>query len=88
MDGGVKSTTAYIISRQIMDHIYGEDEDLSDEDFSFVSTDFRRRSGSWESLMDGDMRSVEALEAALDSLVTTRRLVSIAARVANVHRKQ
>lgn len=88
MDAGVKSTTAYIISRQIMDHIYGEDEELSDEDFSYVSSEFRRRAGSWESLTKGDMRSVKALEDSLASLVNTRRLVAIASRIAGVRGAQ
>lgn len=84
MDVGIKNTTAYIISRQIMDHIYGENEELSEQDFSYVSSEFRRRAGSWESLTKGDMRSVKALEDSLASLVNTRQLVSIAARIAGV----
>ena len=84
MDAGIKDTTAYAISRQVMDHVYGEDEELSEQDFSYVSRDFKRRGGSWESLMAGDMRSVEALEAALESLVTMRRLMTIATRIAGL----
>lgn len=80
---GVKDTTAYTISRQIMDHIYGDDEEMSNEDFIGLYHDFHRRGGSWQALMDGDMRSVKIIEDALDCLVKSRGAGKIAARVAS-----
>jgi hypothetical protein len=80
---GVKDTTAYKISRQIMDHIYGEDEEMTEEDFVVLYKDFHRRGGSWQSLMDGDMRAVDVIEASLDSLVKSRDNGKIAARIAS-----
>jgi len=77
----VKDTTAYKIARQIMDHIYGDDEDMSNEDFVGLYHDFLRRGGSWKSLMDGDMRSVKFIEDALESLVKSRGLGKIATRI-------
>lgn len=79
---GVKDTTAYRISRQVMDHIYGEDEEMSEEDFVGLYHDFHRRGGSWHALMDGDMRSVKVIEDALEALVKSRGLGKIAARLA------
>lgn len=81
-DAGVKDTTAYRISRQIMDHIYGEDEEMSDADFVGVYKDFHRRGGSWQALMGGDMRSVKVIEDSIEALVKSRGLGAIAARVA------
>lgn len=80
---GVKDTTAYIISRQIMDHIYGDDEKMSGEDFIKLYHDFIQRGGSWKSLMDGDMRSVKFIEDALDHLVKSRDIGRIAAIISS-----
>jgi hypothetical protein len=80
---GVKDTTAYVISRQIMDHIYGDDEEMSNQDFVSLYHDFHRRGGSWQALMDGDMRSVKVIEDALECLVKSRGMGQIAARIAS-----
>lgn len=79
---GVKDTTAYIISRQIMDHIYGDDEEMSEEDFVNIYRDFHRRGGSWKSIMDGDMKSVKIIEDSLEHLVRSRGIGQIAAKIA------
>lgn len=78
---GVKDTTAYKIVRQIMDHIYGEDEDITNGDFVNLYHDFLRRGGSWKALMDGDMKSVKFIEDALESLVKSRELGKIAFKI-------
>lgn len=79
---GVKDTTAYIISRQIMDHIYGNDEEISETDFVNLYHDFHRRGGSWKSVMDGDIKSVKIIEDAIEYLVKSRETGQIAARIA------
>lgn len=80
---GVKDTTAYKISRQIMDHVYGEDEEISDQDFVNIYHDFHRRGGSWQALMDGDMKSVKCIEDVLDDLVKSRGLGKIALQISS-----
>ena len=80
---GVKDTTAFLISRQIMDHIYGDDEKLSNQEFVDLYHDFHKRGGSWQALMDGDMKSVKVIEDALASLVKSRGLGIIASRIAS-----
>lgn len=78
----VTDTTAFRIARQVMDHVYGEDEDLDERDFSYVHSQFRQSGGSWEGVMSGSMADVGRLEAALASLVNLRRIAKIAFRVA------
>jgi hypothetical protein len=80
---GVKDTTAYLISRQIMDHIYGDDEEMSNKDFVGLYHDFLRRGGSWQRLMDGDMRSVKIIEDAIEHLVKSRGDGKIAVTIAS-----
>lgn len=80
---GPKDTTAYKIVRQIADHVYGPDEKLSDDEFMGIFNDYGRRGGSWERLMDGDMGCVKIIEDAIDSFMETRRVASIAFRVAS-----
>ncbi len=73
MDGtGVKDTTAYHIIRQITDHIWGSDEDLSDEDILTICHDFMKTGGYWESLIDGSMKDVLRLEESIEKFVRGR----------------
>ena len=78
----VKDTTAYKISRQIMDHIYGDDEKMSNEDFVKVYHNFHQSGGSWRALMEGDMNSVDIIEKSIALLVKSRGLGKIAAKIA------
>lgn len=79
---GVKDTAAYKIVRQITDHVYGPDTKLSNEEFVKIFYDYGRRGGSWERLMDGDMGCVKIIEDSIDAFMNTRRLASIASRIA------
>lgn len=72
MATGIKDTTAYFITRQVMDHIYGEDEELSSEDFVVIYKIYLGRGGSWEGLMNGDMKDVKILENVLEAFVNYR----------------
>ena len=72
MATGIKDTTAYIITRQVMDHVYGDDEKLSSEDFVVIFKIYLGRGGSWEGLMGGDMRDVKTLEDVLQAFVNYR----------------
>lgn len=74
VEAGVKDTVAYRIIRQITDHTWGSDQDLSDEDVVLVCRSFSARGGLWESLLGGDMGCVARLEAAIDELCAPRAL--------------
>jgi hypothetical protein len=80
---GVKDTAAYRISRQIMDHMYGSDEKMSNKDFVGLYADFHRRGGSWKAIMEGDMRSVKHIEDSIECLVKSRNTGKIAAIVSS-----
>lgn len=70
---GIKDTIAYTIVRQIMDHIYGEDEKLSSKDFIAIFKLYLERGGSWEGLMAGDMRNVKIIEDILQAFINYRK---------------
>ena len=72
MTTGIKDTTAYTIVRQVMDHIYGDDEKLSSEDFVAIFKMYLGRGGSWEGIMDGNMRDVQTLENVLQAFINYR----------------
>lgn len=85
MDGpDITDTAAFRIARQVMDHVYGEDEELDEESFSYVHSQFRQSGGSWEGIVTGSMDDVGRLEDALASLVNLRRIAKIAFRVAGL----
>lgn len=73
---GVKDTTAYKITRQVMDHVYGEDEKMSSDEFVAVFHMYLGRQGTWQGIMDGDMKNVKILEDVLEAFVNYRRAVN------------
>lgn len=75
---GVQDTAAYRIIRQVTDHTWGPDVDLSDADVRDICVSFYARGGSWESLMAGDMGCVAHLERSIDELVGPKRLAAMA----------
>jgi len=77
-DIGVKDTAAYKIVRQILDHTWGSDSKLEEKDFLHVLSSFYRRGGSWERLMDGDMKCVKHLEDSIDDFMNAKKLVAVA----------
>lgn len=81
-DSPVKQTVAYRIVGQFVDHIYGHDEKVSEEEFIHVFRIFMGAGGSWEAIIDGDMRSVALLEGALDRFIRWRNTFRTASRVA------
>lgn len=84
MGTSLSGTAAYRVIRQVLDHVWGPDEDLEDEDLISISKAFKEAGGSWENLMSGDMASIGKLEDAIESHVQTRALISIACRVAGI----
>jgi hypothetical protein len=81
-DLGPKDTAAHRVIRQMVDHTWGPDEKISDQDLVLICRSFRDRGGSWKGLMDGDISFVTMLEDAIDSLVNGRNLARMAVRLA------
>jgi hypothetical protein len=73
-DIGVQDTAAYQIIRQVTDHTWGSEMELSDDDIITIYHSFRELGGSWEALMGGDMSSVKKLEDSIDALVAPRKM--------------
>lgn len=81
-DSPVKQTVAYKIVRQIVDHVYGSDEEVTPDDFMSVYRIFNGAGGSWEGIIRGDMHSIAVLEGALDRFIRFRNTMRMASRVA------
>lgn len=79
VEADIKDTAAYRVIRQITDHTWGSEIDLSDGDIVSICLDFRASGGSWESLMGGDMGSVVVLERCIDGLVGPKQMSSVSA---------
>jgi hypothetical protein len=80
---GVKDTAAFRVIRQVVDHTWSSDEEVSDEDVVTVCRDFVRRGGSWKDLMSGDVRAFQALESSIQSMFEVRELSRIARKIVN-----
>lgn len=83
-NAGVKNTMAYKVVRQVLDHVWGPDEELSDEEFVRVFRAISRTGLSWEKVVLGDMASIQAIERVLELFVTTRGLNKIASRLSGM----
>lgn len=68
-DNSLKETTAFKIIRQMLDHMYGSDVKLSDDDFLHIYSTYMNLGGSWEMMIRGSMPSFDLLVKLLDSFV-------------------
>jgi hypothetical protein len=80
-DISMEDTAAFKIVRQMINHSWGSDEDISEEELIKISRDFRANGGSWQRLMDGDIASVNILEDVIDDLINNRNLAKIASKI-------
>jgi hypothetical protein len=77
----MEDTAAYKIVRQVINHSWGSDEDLNEEELNTVSRNFHENGGSWERLMDGDAGAVDILEDVIDDIINRRNLARIAHKI-------
>lgn len=82
----VKETTSFKIIRQMTDHIWGEDQGLSDDDVVAINKLFSSRGHTWEALMNGSMTDATALENCIEAVIDNSDLISIATQVASEYR--
>jgi hypothetical protein len=80
-DISMEDTAAYKIVRQVVNHTWGSDEDISEEELVIISKKFHANGGSWQRLMDGDIKSVNILEEVIDELINNRNLSKIATKI-------
>lgn len=81
MDSGIRDTAAYKIVQQILDHTRPDSSKIEDAEFLRILSGFYKRGGSWERLMDGDMRSMINLEDSIDALMEAKKLSKIALKI-------
>lgn len=67
-----KTTVAYKITRQLVDHVYGEDQKITDPNFYGICNIFFRSGGLWKSIVDGDIDHIVKLEKAIAIIVKTQ----------------
>lgn len=72
MDSGVSDIISYKITRQIMDHIYGNDQEMTDEDFMALFRTFHSLGGSWESIIDGSPPDMDLLMDIIKAFVKVK----------------
>lgn len=80
-DINMEDTAAFKVVRQMINHSWGSDEDISEDELIIISRDFRANGGSWQRLMDGDITSIDILENAIDELINNRNLAKIASKI-------
>ncbi len=66
---GIKDTIAYKITRQILDHIYGSEEEMTVDHFVVIFKAYLSRGGTWEGILSGHIRCVQLLEQILGEFV-------------------
>ncbi len=84
MSSDLRQTAAYRIVREIIDHSWGADEALSDEDLIKICDMFRQIGGKWEPLIDGDLDAVCNLEHVIEGFINSRTVGKIAANIARI----
>ena len=67
MSSPIKSTIAFRVTRQFIDHMYGGDKFLSKKGFMNIFRVFRNLGGSWESVIRGDLQHIEILKDTIES---------------------
>jgi len=82
MDANIKDTTAYKVVRQMVDHIWGSDQELLDEQFVAIYKLFKIRGNDWKDLMDGSMDSAVHLEECIEAVLKYKKIEKIALAVA------
>lgn len=69
---GIGDTIAFRVVRQILDHIYGSDQVMEDEDFLSIFRTFVNLGGKWEHLLNGSPADMNRLMDVLKAYVKTR----------------
>ena len=81
MNVGLKDTAAWHVIEQLLEHVWGSDEDLDDEETLVVCKLFHKSGGKWRGIMDGDPRHVEILEECINNMLQARKFKKIALRI-------
>jgi len=74
----VQDTIAYKIVKELVVHGF-ESSDVDDDQFLAIYKEYQSRGGSWERLMNGDVRSIDMLEDIISDTIDP--LVKVALRI-------
>lgn len=80
-DLGVKSTAAYRVIRQIVDHSWGSDEEFNSEEVILICKTFSDTGGTWIGIMAGDVSCIQKLEEVINSHIENRTVSRAASRI-------
>jgi len=78
---GIRDTAAWHVMEQILKHVWGPNEELSDEEIVAVCKLFWKAEGSWREIMEGDPRHVGILEECVNNLLQARKIKKIALKI-------
>lgn len=67
-ESGIKDLVSYRIVRQILDHIY-TDQEMTEKDFLGIFRTFQDLGNKWEYVIQGDPKSIHALMEVLKAFV-------------------
>ena len=73
----ITNTTAYRLVDQMVNHSWGYDTEWDCEDLVHVYREFTRRGGSWESIVNGDVRQFVLLEQIIDGYLNCRNIINV-----------
>jgi hypothetical protein len=73
-DFGIQETTAYKVTRQVLDHIYGPDQEMTNDEFVIVFRAYLSRGGTWEGVMDDSIDCFKILEDTLSDFVNAKNI--------------
>jgi len=68
----VRDTIAWKIMRQYIDHVFGSDQKMDDNDFITVYGDYIKNGGSWRSLLNGDVECFTILDNSISSMIQSK----------------
>ncbi len=72
----IEETISYKIVRQIINHLYSSEVELSDELFLFIYRLFNKKGGSWVQLIDGDIENFTLLEELIKMVYSEKSKVT------------
>lgn len=84
MDDVLKRTTSYMIIDQIVNHVYGPDIKIDNNDLSLICLNFKKCGGSWESLIRGEVDQFRILEGILGLFIENEKMYRISFNISNV----
>jgi hypothetical protein len=73
---GIRDAISFRIVRQILDHVYGSEQEMTDRDFVRLSRTFQSLGGRWEFVVRGDPGSFASLMDVIKAFVKVKKTLA------------